>query len=82
MKERKNKKTALAPLKQQVTISDVFIFQANRTQSLNYGCIVENPQTHEVRAERGLGGHLLVTQRTVEHYGEAPVFSNKGQSLD
>nr|XP_035938845.1 mannose-1-phosphate guanyltransferase alpha isoform X10 [Halichoerus grypus] len=22
--------------------------QANRTQSLNYGCIVENPQTHEV----------------------------------
>uniref|UniRef100_A0A2I3HAC9 GDP-mannose pyrophosphorylase A n=1 Tax=Nomascus leucogenys TaxID=61853 RepID=A0A2I3HAC9_NOMLE len=29
---------------------------ANRTQSLNYGCIVENPQTHEVRAERGLGG--------------------------
>ena len=30
------------------------VFQANRTQSLNYGCIVENPQTHEVRAERGL----------------------------
>lgn len=37
----------------------VCVFQANRTQSLNYGCIVENPQTHEVRAERGLAGCLL-----------------------
>lgn len=58
---KKEKENSPGLLEQQVTVSDMFIFQANRTQSLNYGCIVENPQTHEVRAERGLGGCLLVT---------------------
>lgn len=57
--EKESKKTDLAALEQAGHCFGVSVFQANRTQSLNYGCIVENPQTHEVRAERGLAGFLL-----------------------
>ncbi|KAK1336670.1 hypothetical protein QTO34_002704 [Cnephaeus nilssonii] len=43
---------------------------ANRTQSLNYGCIVENPQTHERMLERyGVGPNLV---KQVLHYVEKP----------
>ena len=42
------KKIDLAALEQTGHCIDASIFQANRTQSLNYGCIVKNSQTHEV----------------------------------
>lgn len=58
-RERKKEKTDLTALEQAGHCFGVSVFQANRTQSLNYGCIVENPQTHEVRAETGLAGFLL-----------------------
>lgn len=47
----KKEKTDLAALEQAGPCLSASVFQANRTQSLSYGCIVENPQTHEVSAE-------------------------------
>lgn len=46
------------------------VFQANRTQSLNYGCIVENPQTHEVRGKGpGWGVHRGSPASPLLHWG-------------
>lgn len=66
---KERKKTDRAALEQAGHRLRVSVFQANRTQSLNYGCIVENPQTHEVRAERGWLGafSLLPTPQPLEN---------------
>lgn len=80
------KKIDLAALEQAGHCLDASIFQANRTQSLNYGCIVENPQTHEVRAKRELAGCLLclssfshqsTSRECWNAMGWAPVLSNR-----
>lgn len=44
-------KRAKRPPRAGRSLSRPSVSQANRMQSLNYGCIVENPQTHEVRKE-------------------------------